>query len=142
MAETLGVALTKCYYCGGDSDILMNTRLTERMAEKVKDTHGKVVSMQPCRKCEGYMKDGIILLTIDDEKSEEGWAHPGEGKIPNPWRTGGFFVVREAAMDRLLQEPLRSQVKKCRWTFIEEKIARAIGLYSIPPVSPEAPAAS
>ena len=68
----IGVALTKCFYCGNDSDILMNRVLTKHMADKVKECHGKVVSMEPCQQCKTYMDIGIIVLTYDPEKSPQG----------------------------------------------------------------------
>jgi len=80
-----GVALTKCFYCNEDSDIVLNTRLTKHMAEKVEGMHGKVINKNPCSKCEGYMKQGIIVISIDGEKSK--------GDMDNPYRMGGFYVM-------------------------------------------------
>lgn len=54
----LGVALTKCYFCNEDHQIVLNTRLTPGHAHKVEQMHGKIVDMNPCSKCAGFMKQG------------------------------------------------------------------------------------
>ncbi len=74
----VGVALTKCFYCGEDGDILINQRLTKHSAEKVESMHGHVVSKEPCGTCAEHMKTGIIVITIDGEKSK--------GDMSNPYR--------------------------------------------------------
>ena len=121
MADTIGVALTKCFYCGENSDILMNTILTKHIADKVKDCHGKVVSMKPCTQCKTYMEMGIILLTYDNEKS----------KGNDIYRTGGFFVVREEAVTRWYKDKeTLDKVLEGRFTFIEHNLAEKMGLFN------------
>lgn len=139
MEETdkiIGIALTKCYYCGKDSDILMNRKLTKNLAKQVESMNGMVVSMAPCQQCEKYMEQGIILLTIDSNKSDKDWHTRPSNKpnnelwIPNPYRTGGFVVVREEAIGSMLGEdsPIFKQAKERRFMFIEHETAVAIGL--------------
>ena len=78
------VALTKCFYCGKDNGIIMNKTLTPFYAAKVKELHGKVVDMEPCPKCKEYMEQGIILISIRDGETGN-----------NPYRTGGFVVIKK-----------------------------------------------
>src|SRR5947208_1408802 len=104
--DNFAVALTRCFFCNGDAEILMNMRLTPGCAAKVRDADKKVINMQPCNQCKEYMAAGVILITIDDEKSERGWNRPppgedGRGFMPNPYRTGGFFVLRDEAVRRI-----------------------------------------
>lgn len=127
MKPEIGVALTKCYFCNEDDTIVMNTRLTEHMAKKVEDMHGKVINMDPCNECKEYMKQGIILLTIDPEKSDPDW---NEDQFPNPYRTGGFFVVKEDFLDRILQPSMFEWAKKNRFLFIEHEMADKLGLFA------------
>lgn len=54
----LGVALTKCFFCNKDDAIILNTKLTPFFANRVKEAHGKVISMDPCNKCRDFMKMG------------------------------------------------------------------------------------
>jgi len=127
MKPELGVALTKCYFCGKDDTIVMNTKLTEKMAKKVEGMHGKVINMDPCPECKGYMEKGIILLTIDEDKSEPGW---NEDSMPNPYRTGGFFVLKDEACERFMSPDMFEWAKKNRFLFIEHEAAKALGLFN------------
>lgn len=124
------VALAKCYFCGGPGEILLHKRLGD--ASKY---HDKVISMTPCSTCEGHMKAGIIMMTVDDSKSESGWH---AAAMPNPYRTGGFFVVREAFIQRTFQpESMVTSILKHRFTFIEHSAAEALGLFSQITTPPE-----
>jgi hypothetical protein len=123
----MGVALTRCYFCGEADRIVLNTRLTEHLAKQVEEMNGKVMDLEPCAKCAGYMSKGILLLTIDPEKSELEW---DKSPLPNPYRTGGFFVVTDDAISRMLPEgKLRDYALKTRWMFIAHEAAERIGLF-------------
>ena len=98
------------------------------LMKKVQEMHGKVVDMAPCPKCEALMKQGIILLTFDPELSDKGWEKEA---MPNPYRTGGFFVVTEDACKNLFNEKMFAYVQQRRWVFIEHEIAEEIGLFDI-----------
>jgi hypothetical protein len=134
--SNLGVALTKCYFCGNDAGIAINTRLTPAHARNVEKMHGMVVDMTPCSECSGHMKKGVILITIDDKKSEKDWNKPppccnGGPFIPNPYRTGGFFVITDDAVRRIFHpEAMAAHAIKHRWMFIEHEAAEQIGLFS------------
>ena len=128
------VALTKCFYCGEAGDILL-ARTYTHAGEPVKDLapfNGKVVSMSPCSKCEGYMKQGVALITIDNAKSEPNWNKPdgSENWMPNPYRTGGFFVVRDEAVRRMFDGPMADFAVQHRWMFIEHEAAEKLGFFN------------
>ncbi len=155
------VALTNCFYCGEGSTILLAT--TYRGNEPVHDMkpfHNKVLDMEPCSKCKGYMKQGIILITIDEKKSEKDWNQdPNHGKcpecngyhrfpkcrkcggtgrsffMPNPYRSGGWFVVTEDAMKRMLSnakdKDMLDWCLKHRFMFIEHEAATLFGLFKL-----------
>jgi hypothetical protein len=138
----LGVALTKCYFCQGNNEIIINKLLSKSMKENVEEMHGKIVNMHPCPKCKDMMKRGIILITIDNAKSEPGWSKPKStyhnGKeypgMPNPYRTGGFFVITDDGMRRCLGDlPAVDWAIKHRFMFIEHAEAEKIGLFSVTP---------
>src|SRR5678816_4437786 len=76
--EKSHVALTKCFYCNADDKILLATRYTHK-GEPVNDlspAHGKVLDMDPCNKCKELMGQGVILITIDNAKSQANWHKP------------------------------------------------------------------
>lgn len=123
----LGVALTKCYFCGEDDRIVFNTKLSQDHAARVEQMNGHVIDMTPCGKCRDLMNQGVILITIDDEKSDRGW---NKQSIPNPYRTGGFFVVKDDAV-RHFAGTLADWAIKHRWMFIEHKAAEMVGLFEL-----------
>ena len=133
----LAVALTKCFFCGKDDKIVINMRLNPTAAAGVDAAHRKVLNMSPCPECAEYMKQGVILITIDDAKSDKDWSVPppelyGEARnrwMPNPYRTGGFFVVKDEAIKRLPQPKMVEWALKHRWIFIEHEMAKMLGLF-------------
>ena len=135
MPEKEHVALTKCYFCGESDKILLaktynRTKNGMEPVHDLKPFHGKVVDMEPCQKCADYMKQGIILIGIDEAKSTPGW---NKEKIPNPYRTGPFLVVKEEAIDHF---PLRGKgadnirgfAKKYRFMFVEHEVLEKLGI--------------
>jgi hypothetical protein len=125
----VGVALTKCFYCGQGDRIVMNRVLTERLASKVEEMHGKVIDMEPCRQCAQWMKQGVILISVDESKTKD---------EKNPWRDGRFAVVRDEAIKRIVQpEELASTLLFRRWGYISSDTADKIGLFPTPEVTNE-----
>lgn len=123
----LGTALTKCYFCLKDDAIILNSLLTRASADRVRNMHGKVVGMTPCPKCAELMKKGVILITIDSAKSEPDW---DKAPIPNPYRTGGFFVVTDDCVRRVFTPASYADwAIEHRFMFIEDEAARAMGLF-------------
>lgn len=120
-------ALTKCYFCGEDSTIVMNSIGTKEKADRIRESHGKVASMIPCSTCEDWMSEGIMLIGIDLKKSPEGWET--RDRFPNPYRSGNLWVVTEEAFKNVIssQEVLKEGLEK-RWLFIDIEIAKSIGL--------------
>lgn len=129
--NTLGVALTKCYFCHENDAIIMNTRLTPALAKSVESMNGMVINMEPCQKCQDAMKKGVLLITIDDDKSGPGW---NKEKMPNPYRTGGWFVVSDDFVKRTFDVHNADYAIKHRWMFIEDAAARMLGLFDAEPL--------
>jgi len=140
--DTLGVALTKCFYCQEDNEIVLNTRLTTSMASKVKELHGKVIDMRPCPSCEEHMRQGVIIITIDPHNSPANWHMPppdleeGNTWMPNPYRSGGWFVIHDEAIRNMLtgdeeSKELANWAIEHRWMFMEHEAAVQIGLFDL-----------
>ncbi len=96
--KLLGTALVKrlCPVClkEQDSEILMNTALTEKNAKQVENLHGKVVGFSDkcCDECKEKLppEKGSWLVVVDLSKTED---------KSNPHRTGQLFgVSKEYAM--------------------------------------------
>ena len=92
--KVLGTALVKrlCPVClqEQDSEILMNTMLSEKNADNVEAMHGKVIGFMDdaCHECQEKLpKDkGSWLVVVDLSKTEDKF---------NPHRTGQLFGVRK-----------------------------------------------
>lgn len=115
--DNFAVALTKCFYCGGDHHLIMNQKLTKKAAEEVRQCHGKVVTMEPCSKCQEFMKNGVILIEVKDNCDQQ-----------NPYRTGGFCVIKDEGIKNAFPPEQAEMALKHRWCFVEESIWKAIGL--------------
>jgi hypothetical protein len=134
MTDKSHVGMTRCFYCNEYSEILLDMRLRKRLPRDC-----GVINMRPCSKCEGYMKQGIIVIVVQKaslEAEERRLAvlgtpdkdHPQEG-ICNPNRTGIWVVVREEALRRLVRnEKLLESILRYRWTFMDDETAEATGL--------------
>ncbi len=143
MTERSHVALLKCFYCGEGDRILLATkfyRTKEGMqpSQDLGPCNGKVIDMEPCQKCQDWMKKGIILIGIDNSKSDPDWSTPpetefGTGKqkhwIPSPWRTGVFTVIKDEAFKRMIEDPeIREFAMERRFMFIEHEAMKKMGL--------------
>ena len=114
----LGLAITKCFYCGNDKNqIIMNTHLTEKAAEEVEKMHGKVVDMEPCDECKKYMGLGIICISCKNDDPE--------------YRTGGWAVISEDGFKKLgnaMDKELYEQILKQRFCMIQDEVWDRLGL--------------
>ena len=71
-----------------------------------------------CQECEGHMKKGIILISV--KNGETG---------ANPYRTGGWCVIKEEALRRIVNnKELADDICKKRVTFIPDEVWDKIGL--------------
>ena len=113
----LEVAVVKCFFCGRDKGLVMNTRLTEKDAKAIREAHNHAIDYEPCDECKKWMEQGIILVSIRDGESGN-----------NPYRTGGFVVIKEDAVKEFSTPEMFEKVKKARFAFIEDSIWNALGL--------------
>lgn len=126
--EKLGVALVKraCRVCQTtvDAEMVMNTNLTAKNAEKVEEMHGQVVGwiegdLGMCPECAEQAKDGCFLITVDEEKTGD--------DVSNPWRTGRIFVIKDEAVKKAFGDRADDIIKH-RACFIPDQVAQMFGL--------------
>jgi hypothetical protein len=134
--EKQHVALTICFYCGESDRILLATKYNRQRDGSISPVHDlapmdhKVIDMEPCAKCAEYMKQGIILIGIDEKLSNPGW---NKGPIPDPWRTGHFFVVKEEAFKRVFEGKAAEFALKHRFMLIDKEAIKETGLSRLAP---------
>lgn len=118
MTEKSHVALTKCFYCGKDTDILLAMKYRNgKPIHDMSQYHGKADPRRPCEECKGYMRKGVILCEVRDGESGE-----------NPYRTGKLWVLSAESCKRIFTG---IDFDKVRFIFIENRHAKHIGLHEI-----------
>jgi hypothetical protein len=115
--DNFACVLTKCFYCGGDHHLIMNTKLTKKAAEEVRQAHGKVVTMEPCANCKDFMEKGVILIEVKDGTDPQ-----------NPYRTGGFCVIEDEGIKETFPTEQCEAALKHRFCFVEQTVWRGLGL--------------
>jgi hypothetical protein len=70
------------------------------------------------------MEAGVILISISDDTTAEVMKE----KIPNPYRTGGWVVVRQEYVERAFDGPSREFALKHRFMFIADEAWNMLGL--------------
>lgn len=111
----LGLAIPKCYFCGKDkNEIIMNRVLTDKMAGKIEEMHGKVIDTEPCDECKKLMEQGVMLIEVKDDMPD--------------YRLGAISVIKDEAISRIFPEEQANQLLKMRAGFISESLWHMIGL--------------
>lgn len=115
------VGMTNCYFCGEGKDILIDRRLKNSLPQYV-----GVLDMEPCNKCKEYMEQGIIVMSIKDDTTPEEMGKGGT--IPNPYRTGGWVVVKEEAVKNFLNGDMLDFALEKRFLFVVDSAWDMLGL--------------
>lgn len=113
----LEVGMIHCFICGEPKGLVMNTVLTEKYANEIKEMNGKVIDHEPCDKCKEIMKEGIFLISVKDGESGD-----------NPYRTGKVCALKDEAVKQFSTPEMFEQVSKKRIAFVEDSIWEQLGL--------------
>lgn len=112
-----------CFICGKEIDgpIVMNSLLTEKAAQEVKQLHGKCIgySEEVCPECKKMAEQGLIVLEIDPDKS----------KPNNPYRTGKLWVIKSDCNLAKDMEDFIIDEFGCKFVFIGQEAAQNLGFY-------------
>jgi hypothetical protein len=92
-----------CFFCGKEKNEIV---LFGRLPNDVEAPKQGVVNYEPCTECLEYMKQGIILISVKNGESGN-----------NPYRTGGWVVIKEAAAKELFGD----HVGESRVAFLEDE---------------------
>lgn len=111
------VAMIKCFFCGKEKGLVMNTRLSKKHADEIKKMNGHAIDYEPCDECKKLMEQGIMFVSVKDGESGN-----------NPYRTGKLCVIKEEAVKQFSSPELYEQVKKTRFAFIEDSVWDSLGL--------------
>lgn len=107
-----------CFICGENKNEII---LMDANRGKEAPRPGTVAfDREPCDKCREFMKEGIILISVDAEKSKY--------DMDNPYRTGGWCVVRDEAVKEFVEGDIINEILKKRICFVPDEAWEHIGL--------------
>ncbi len=114
-------SVEQCFVCGQDVGVVLFGRLRgDREAPRRVCFGPNSPNSRPCRECEKYMKMGVILISVDESKSED---------MMNPFRTGGWVVVGENFIKRTFKsKELVDAILKYRMAFVSDSAWGVLGL--------------
>lgn len=98
--NTLGAAIVHelCSICTKEcnSSVVINTKLTAAMANKVESLHGKAIqwSKKPCDECADMMTKGFVLIGAVEAKTTD---------ATNPYRSGNIWCVKQEVAEELFK---------------------------------------
>jgi hypothetical protein len=120
LSEKHGVnpSVEQCFVCLKDVGVVLFGRLEGDAEAPRKVCLGP--SSEPCDECKKLMKQGVILISVDEAKTED---------MQNPWRTGGWCVVKDDFIKRVFNPPeLVEHVLARRMAFMPDDAWDALGL--------------
>lgn len=113
----LNPVLMVCFLCNEDTgELALLGKFTDDDSEAPRRG---MLNKEPCQKCRVWMTKGVIFISTRD----------GEEGIDNPYRTGGWCVVKDEAVARMVSTPsLLEAILKTRVAFVEDSVWSKIGL--------------
>ena len=113
----LNPCIPHCFFCNEAKNELLLLGANGGREAPRKAVFDKV----PCATCKGYMEKGVILISAKEPK-------PGED-ASNPFRTGGFWVVTDAFIQKAIKPPeVAESALKSRAMFISNAAAKGLQL--------------
>ena len=111
-----------CFFCGETIGVLLDKRLKKSLPNTP-----IVINMEPCDKCKKFMEQGIILISIKDSTTAEEMGKGG--KLPNPYKTGEWCVVKDdAGFWEIVDSDLSAYAKRHRFMFLTDESWDKLGL--------------
>lgn len=103
------VGMDLCFICNEAKGVVLDTRLRKRLPRSA------VYDREPCDQCKEYMKQGTILISVDEKLT-------GDDR-DNPYRTGGWVVVKEESLKSMIEnEDLLRSILTKRVCFIPDQV--------------------
>lgn len=113
----LNPGLEQCFFCLEDIGVLFFGRLE---GDKVAPKRICKGPESCCEKCASYMEQGVILISVREPTSEE--------ERKNPYRTGGFVVLKDESIQRVLTGDVVDHILKARFAFLPDEVWDMLGL--------------
>lgn len=123
--------MMNCFFCNEPKGIILWGKLTAKQKKHLQESgikeridgeapHHLVIDKDPCDKCKGYMEQGVILISVDEAKTDD---------PDNPYRTGNWCVIKDEAIRRMVQpEELAEHILEKRVAFVPDDAWAALSL--------------
>lgn len=108
----LNPVLMNCFLCGEAKGIALPGAAMKELAPR----GGLCFDKEPCDKCRKLMTQGVILISVKPGSDHD-----------NPYRTGGWIVVRDEAIGRIFDPESAAGILKSRVAFLEDDAWDNIG---------------
>lgn len=114
----LNPTIPVCFWCrkGKNQIALLGS------AYKGKAPKNLLMDYDPCDKCEADMAQGITFIEAEPRQ-------PNEKRTPmqdSSYPTGRWWVVKEEAVRKMMEEPMLSQILNHRKCFIDPETAKRV----------------
>ena len=122
----VGIVNYACPICGktAQTDVIMNTRLTKKAADEVREANGKVIGYcsHACEECAKHKDEVIYVVEIDASRSSSN----------NPYRTGYLWGVKPD-IPLVTENPnyILTTEGGVRYMFIDKEAATNIGFHKL-----------
>jgi len=125
--------MENCFICNQPKGIILYGQMNPKKREMVKsagleaDSYGRapnglILDKEPCHKCAKMMKRGVILISVRDDECVD-------NDPENPHRTGGWVVVKDDLIQRIVQPPeLADSILSKRMAFVPDAAWDMLGL--------------
>jgi len=105
-----------CFFCQKPKNEVI---LAGKLPGDEEAPRGAVWDRNPCDECRHHMETGIIFISVK----------PDEKTTDNPYRTGGWVVIKEEAVRRIVKPAtLADDICKKRVAFVPDDAWDMIGL--------------
>jgi hypothetical protein len=120
LSEQHGVnpSMMQCFFCTEEFGVALLGKLKDDAEAPRKICFGP--KSEPCPKCEKLMEMGVIFVSVKTEDAEP--------NRDNPYRTGGWIVLKEEGVRRLpIDDELKESILKSRFCFIPDDAWEMLG---------------
>lgn len=111
----LNPALEQCFCCGEVKSLVLFGKLRgdQQAPSKV------CLSKAPCEDCARLMQQGVVLISVDPALTDD---------EQNPHRTGGWCVVRDEMIKRVVKGKACDDILLQRIAFVPDDVWDGLGL--------------
>ena len=127
-------SLMQCFYC---NEATTGIALLGKLPGDAEAPRQGVFNLTPCDDCKAKMAQGVLIMSCKDSDFKDANIVE-QGNLPNPYRTGGWVIVKDEAIQRIMpglidgddqaKERYTNLILRRRWVFLGDSLWDAIGL--------------